>query len=242
MSSGHLPLSLDSGALIWAIVESDRLRRAKELAEQKQLAAAKTDLQRAITWFWLRLDDCFKQWGEDRPRPVLMRAFVRFEPLAEAAIQLATAAKRVMPTMRIPELVRLAYELDGHHKKQGDFDELSPELRESLRSAVVAVRELALTPDINPIPQRRRLAAKSGQVSAGHDMMACKAAALHSKAGRPWTITSIAKELGVARTALSGKDARGHYRCPTFMSHVRQRGKMGTVTYSEKVEDAGCND
>ena len=242
MSKCALPLSLDSGSLLWAVVESDRIRKAKELAEQKALAAAKTDLQRAIAWFWLRLTDFFEQWGEDRPRPVLMRAFVRFEPLANAATQLATAAKVVMPTMRVPELVRLAFELNGHRQKDGPFDELTPQLRQSLQDAIVTARELELTPAIKPEPKRRHRATKSGQVSAAHDMMACKLAAEHSKAGRPCSITSIAKELGVARTALSGKDARGQYRCPTFMHYVRKRGKRVAMTYSDLVEDVGCND
>jgi hypothetical protein len=236
------PPSLDSSVLLQALVDGERVRKAKELAEQKALAAAKTDLQRALVQFQHRLKDFYEQWGEDGPRPVLLRIYVRVEPLAEAAIQLAEAAKRAMPSQRVSEFIRLAFELNGHSRKDGSFDELSPDLRQSLKDSIIFARELEMTPEAPTEPKRKRSGKKSGHKSASDDAQAYKLAARHIQAREPWNVTSIAKELLVSRQSLDGKNARGEYRCPRFMALVQSHRHRATLTYRGTVHDLARNE
>lgn len=242
MSQSCPPLSLDSGVLLQALVDGDRIRKAKELAEQKDLAAAKTDLQRALVHFMHRIKDYYEQWDKGKYSSLLGRIMLGVGRLVDASTQLAAAVKRLHPTMRTPELVRLGLELNRHSAVDRPLDEMPSHIRKCIDDAIVFARELELTPESPSEPRRKRSTMKSGLKSSGYDMQACEAAARHSKAGRPWTITSIAEELGVSRSALNGKDARGDYRCPRFMSHAKQRGRRPTLGYREAVDDQKCNE
>lgn len=241
MSHSSPPLSLDSSVLLHAIVNSERIRKAKELEQQKELAAAKTDLQRAVVRFWHRMRDFQDCWSNERPRSLLPLSVLLAEPLAVASTHLAEAAKRAMPTYQVKELIRLTFELRSHRDKDGQRCEPSQELRRCIRDAVVLARDIEMTIE-SPPPRRKRTAKKSGHISAGLDAQACKLAVGHIHAGEPWNVTSIAKELRVSRQSLDGKNGRGEYRCPHFMALVKNHRHRATLTYRGSIDDQARNE
>ena len=67
-----------------------------------------------------------------------------------------------------------------------------------------------------------------------HDADALLLAKSYDKAGEDWSLSLIAKKLGVHRSALDGGKANGDYRCPEFMKYAKKKGKSGEVRKARK--------